>query len=405
MTDEVAALVLRNNYEQTLCLGLAVSRCGEDLDYQQRLIRGLESRELLDRAVESLPDDNQLAERRSEGRGLTRPELAVLLAYAKITLFDDILRTNLTDDAYLGRELINYFPAPMCERFAPAIAEHRLRREIIATMLANSILNRGGSTMVQRLHDETGAGVAEIVAAFALARDTYDIEALLDEIDALDNKVANRVQTALYVDIQNLIRRQTVWFLRHAGQGSGLEPVVARFRDGIGVLDRVLDSVLTEDLAAGLAERTAELAGSGVPKKLARRLAALPILRHGTDIVLVADATGRSVEQVARAFFRLGGVLGTDQLLERAETTPAPGYYDRLALNRVVEGITAAQRRLTTEALSTVNGKDPVGKWLDGHASAIDRARTAVGELAESGTLTLSKLSVASAYMHDLADA
>ena len=404
MTGEVAALVLRNNYEQTLCLGLAVSRCGEDLDYQQRLMRELESRDLLDRAVESLPDDNQLAERRSEGRGLTRPELAVLLAYAKITLFDDILRTDLTDDAYLGRELINYFPAPMRERFAPAIAEHRLRREIIATRLANSILNRGGSTMVQRLRDETGAGVAEIVAAFALARDSYDIEALLDEIDALDNRVANRVQTAIYVDVQNLIRRQAVWFLRHVGHGSGLEPVVARFRDGIGLLDRVLDSVVTEELAAGLAARAAELAGSGVPRKLARRLAALPILRRGTDIVLVADATGRSVEQVARAFFRLGGVLGTDELLQRAETTPAPGYYDRLALNRVVEGITAAQRRLTTGALSTVNGKDPVGKWLDGHASAIDRARAAVSELAESGTLTLSKLSVASAYMHDLAE-
>ena len=403
MTEEVAELVLRNNYEQTLCLGLAVSRGLEDMDYQQRLMRELESRELLDRAVEFLPDDVALAERRAAGQSLTRPELAVLLAYAKITLFDDILGTDVVEDDYLGRELMSYFPVPMRERFADAIAGHRLRREIIATMLANSILNRGGSTMVKRLGDETGAGVADIVVAFALARDCFGIESLLDEIDALDNRIPNTVQTSLYIEVQNLIRRQTVWFLRHGIDEGGLEPAVARFADGVTRVDRILDKVINQDLAAHVDERAAELTGAGVPNKLARRVATLPVLRRAADIVLVAEATGRKIEDVARAFFHLGGVLEIDRLLDNAETIAASEFYDRLALNRVVESIAAAQRRLTTDALSE-SGRNPLDQWLESHSGLIERTCTAVCELVDSGTLTLSKLSVASAYMHDLAE-
>ncbi len=375
MTDQVSELVLHNNYQQTLCLSLAASRGDQDLDYQQRLMRELESRDLLDRAVEDLPDDIVLVERRTEGGTLTRPELAVLSAYAKITLFYDILHTNVTDDPYFGRELISYFPAQTRQRFGLAITDHRLRREIIATMLANNILNRGGSTMIQRLMDETGADIAEIVTAFALTSDSYDIEGLLDEIDALDNKVANAVQTALYLEVQTLIRRQTVWFLRHGADGSGLEPAVARYRDGIGDLDKALAKVLPQTVNAGIKQRADELENAGVPGKLAKRMANLPVLRRGVDIVLVASATRKPVEDVAGVFFRLGDELGTDELLERAEATEALGYYDRLALNRVIENITAAQWRLTTEALSLSGKKKPVERWLESHAQPMDRAR------------------------------
>src|SRR5690606_29372369 len=159
MTDEVAGLVLRNNYLQTLALSLAEKRGMEDFGFAVRLIRELEARGVLDRAVETLPDDMALAEREKAGPPFTRPELAVLLAYAKIDLYDALLETGVPDDAYLGRELFRYFPQPMQESYAAEIEAHPLRREIIATMLSNSMINRGGPTLLPRIADRTGAGV------------------------------------------------------------------------------------------------------------------------------------------------------------------------------------------------------------------------------------------------------
>ena len=192
MTDEVARLVLRNNYQQTLALSVAQRRGLEDLGFQQRLMQTLEQRGELDRTVEFLPDDMALAERRKRNAGLTRPELAVLLAYAKLSLYNELLDSTVPDDPYLGRELNRYFPKEMSERYADALHAHRLRREIIATQLTNSMINRGGATLIVRIADQTGAASSSIAAAFAAVRNSYDLIELNGEIDALDNKVSGR---------------------------------------------------------------------------------------------------------------------------------------------------------------------------------------------------------------------
>ncbi len=196
MTEEVAGLVLRNNYLQPLALSLAQRRGLEDLGFQQRLMQMLEARGLLDRAVEFLPDDKELAERRRRNQGLTRPELAVLLAYAKIALYDELLDSRVPDDPYLGRELARYFPKPLLEHFPDAVAGHRLRREIIATQLANSMINRGGPTLIARITDQTGASPAAIAAAFAAARDSYVLTELNAAIDALDGTIGGALPHA-----------------------------------------------------------------------------------------------------------------------------------------------------------------------------------------------------------------
>src|SRR5262249_7664989 len=226
MTDEVARLVLRNNYQQTLALSLAQRRGLEDLGFQQRLMQILEMRGELDRAVEFLPDEIVIAERRKRNAGLTRPELAVLLAYAKLSLYGELLDSTVPDDPYLGRELNRYFPKEMSERYADALHAHRLRREIIATQLTNSMINRGGATLIVRIADQTGAASSSIAAAFAAVRNSYDLIELNGEIDALDNKVSGKVQLDLYGAVQSLLLDRLVWFLRNVDLSQGLEKII-----------------------------------------------------------------------------------------------------------------------------------------------------------------------------------
>jgi len=241
MTDDVAALVLRNNYLQTLSLSLAERRGAAETGFLVRLMQSLEGRGLLDRAVEFLPDDATLAERTRRGLPLSRPELAVLLAYAKLTLKDDLLATGVPDDPYLARELVRYFPPALRERFPDAIENHRLRREIIATGLANSAINRAGPAAAIRLMDETGAELPSLAMAFAVVRDAYDMSGLNAALDALDNRIDGTLQLKLYARIQDLLLSRVVWFVRNVDFSPGLEAVVTRFRDGIGQIGAALE--------------------------------------------------------------------------------------------------------------------------------------------------------------------
>src|ERR687893_1527162 len=175
----------------------------------------LEAQGRLDRTVEDLPDDTVLAERARRGEALTRPELAVLLAYAKLALHDELLESSVPDDPYLGKELERYFPADLRERFPDAIASHRLRREIIATQLANAIINRGGATMVARLVDQTGADAPTIAAAYAATRDSFGLTEFNAAIDALDGVVPGQFQLRLYGELQDLLMNRIVWFIRN----------------------------------------------------------------------------------------------------------------------------------------------------------------------------------------------
>ena len=231
MTDEVASLVLRNNYLQTLALSLAERRGMEDFGFLQRLMQTLEARGLLDRAVEYLPDDMALTERRRRSQPFTRPELSVLLAYAKLSLYEDLLESAVPDDPYLAREMTRYFPKAIAERFPDALEHHRLRREIIATQLGNSMINRGGPSLIVRIADQTGAAPAAIACAFAAVRDSYAMTALNAAIDDLDNRIPGKVQLDLYASVQDLLLDRIIWFLRNVDLSKGLADVVSHYRE------------------------------------------------------------------------------------------------------------------------------------------------------------------------------
>jgi glutamate dehydrogenase len=402
MTEDVATLVLRNNYLQPLAISLAERRGLEDLGFAQRLMQSLEAAGELDRAVEFLPDDMELAERRRRSQALTRPELSVLLAYAKLSLNHELLESRVPDDPYLGRELGRYFPKAVADRFPDALEHHRLRREIIVTQLANSMINRGGPSLLVRIADQTGASPASIASAFAAVRDSYGMTALNTDIDALDNRVSGALQLDLYRAVQDLLLDRLVWFLRNVDLTQGLAGIVAHYRDGIAAVETVLDEVLPEGAAAGRRTRQAELSKAGVPEALARRIATLPVLAAAPDIVMVADRTGQAVAAVAATYFATEAFFRLDHITGVARGIVISDYFDRLALDRALDSIGAAERRLTAAmAGNGAVGAKAVEAWVVPRKAEVERIRMQVNEIANSG-LTLSKLSVAASLLGDL---
>jgi len=403
MTDEVTRLVLRNNYQQTLALSLAQRRGLEDLGFQQRLMQTLEMRGQLDRAVEYLPDEIAIAERRKRNLALTRPELAVMLAYAKLTLYSELLDSTVPDDPYLGRELERYFPKEMSERYDDALHAHRLRREIIATQLTNSMINRGGATLIVRIADQTGAAPAAIAAAFAAVRNSYDLIELNSEINGLDNKIAGKVQLDLYAAVQDLLLDRLVWFLRNVDLKQGLETIVAHYRDGIAQVAAALDRALSKQAAAARDARVAELAKAGVPVELARRIASLAVLKAAPDIVQVADRAKRPVGEVTATYFATEAFFQLDRVAGAVSNIVVSDYFDRLALDRALDSIGDAERRLTAAMVGNgAAGASAMEEWVKPRQAEVERIRSAIHEIAGSG-LTLSKLSVAASLLGDLA--
>ncbi len=402
MTDEVAALVLRNNYLQPLALSLSQRRGMEDFGFLQRVIQTLEGRGLLDRAVEFLADDMALAERRRRLVPFTRPELAVLLAYAKLTLYEDLLESAVPDDPYLARELGRYFPKEIAAQFPEALEHHRLRREIIATQLGNSMINRGGPSLIVRIADQTGAAPASIASAFAAVRDSYDMTALNTAIDALDNRVDGKVQLDLYAAVQDLLLDRIIWFLRNVDLTKGLADLVAHYRDGIASVAAALDRALSEEALSARALRQQELTDAGVPTELAATIANLGPLTAAPDIVLVADRTDKAIGEVAATYFATGAFFRLDHIAAAARTIPVTDYFDRLALDRARDSIGDAERRLTAAMVGNgAAGAGAVEAWVAPRKGEVDRIRGAIHEIAGSG-LTLSKLSVAASLLGDL---
>ncbi|MEJ8476303.1 NAD-glutamate dehydrogenase [Roseibium algae] len=397
MTDEVAELVLRNNYLQTLAISITERRGSEDLGYQIRMMRQLESAELLDRDVEFLPDDAALADMVKANATLTRAELGVLLAYAKLTLYDELLDSSVPDDSYLSRELFRYFPNQMGDTYVDEIMGHRLRREIIATMLANSMINRGGATFLTRLVDQTGASASEIAQSFVAVRNSFDMTNLNTEIDALDTNVSGKIQLELYSAVQDLLLEQVVWFKRNVAFGNGISEVVERFGTGIKTLRPQMKDLLSEAQAAEL-ERVAErYTENGVPAALAGRMAWLPVEAAVPDIVLVAEETGAKLDDAAKAFFEVAAHFRIGAMDGMARELSISDYYDGLALDRARSILAAAHRGLSVQAISSGSFQ----AWLSTHEADVARTSQTVNEILE-GDLTVSKFSVAASLLAEV---
>jgi glutamate dehydrogenase len=404
MTDEVADLCLRNNYLQTLAISMAEQRGLAEFPDHVSLMQTLEQRGQLNRAVEYLPNDAQLKERAAGGRGLTRPELATLLAYAKLTVFADLMRSRAIEDVYLGRELFRYFPNKLVEAFRETISGHRLRREVIATVLANAMINRGGAAFVHEITAATSADAGQVAAAFAAARDVYALTDFNNAVDALDAHVPGKTQNLLYTEIEALLTRETLWFLRNESFDDGLQPLVERYRRGVEQIRAALPGLVTPFLQQSIENRAEAFERGGASREIARAVAELSPLSLASDIVLVAGKTDADVIEAAEAFFGVMEQFGLGRIIEEGNAIVLSDKFDRMALDRALANLMRALRDLTTDVLMAGDA-DIAGRltaWHEARPEAIDRAVEAVGALTE-GEITVSRLSVAAGLLADLA--
>ncbi|HSG63455.1 MAG TPA: NAD-glutamate dehydrogenase domain-containing protein, partial [Gammaproteobacteria bacterium] len=319
MTEEVGQLVLRNNYLQTQAISMMSAFTVSRLGTKAHFISWLEGRGILDRQLEALPNQEELDERRSREMGLTRPEIAVLLSYAKITLYPELLESDVPEDPYLARELVNYFPTALREKYHGYMNQHRVWREIIATQVTNSVINRMGATFILRMQEDTSASPAEVARAFTIAREVFDAPSLWAEIEGLDNRVPSEVQTDLLLRVWELLRHATRWFLNRPGHRLDIAESVDTYRPGVQQLMQHLEKVVVETWRGAMDEIAETLAARGVPKKLSRRIAVIDALYPSLDIVDIGNSEGRPVERVGRVYAVLGERFGLKWLRSQIE--------------------------------------------------------------------------------------
>ncbi|MEU3951804.1 NAD-glutamate dehydrogenase [Streptomyces achromogenes] len=406
MTDEVGALVLRNNYAQNTALANALSQAKDMLHAQQRFIRHLVREGHLDRALEFLPTDRQIRERLAQSQGLTGPETAVVLAYTKITVAEELLHTSLPDDPYLRGLLHAYFPTALRERFADAIDHHPLRREITTTVLVNDTVNTGGTTYLHRLREETGASLEEIVRAQTAARVIFCAAPVWDAVEALDNKVDAAVQTRIRLHSRRLVERGTRWLLNNRPQPVQLAETVEFFAERVERVWQELPKLLRGADLEWYQHVYDELSEAGVPDELATRVAGFSSAFPALDIVSVADRMGKEPLDVAEVYYDLADRLDITQLMDRIIELPRTDRWQSMARASIREDLYAAHAALTADILAVGNGTSTPEQrfeaWEEKNAALLSRARTTLDEIRGSDSFDLANLSVAMRTMRTL---
>ncbi|MER8608674.1 NAD-glutamate dehydrogenase, partial [Mesorhizobium sp. M1233] len=358
---------------------------------------------LLDRAVETLPSPAALAEREARGEPLTRAALGVLLAYAKIVLFSDIVASDVPDDPHFDRDLMGYFPDRMAKKYAAEIHGHRLRREIIARVVANDLVNRGGPSFVNRLQEATGRSAADVVRTFAVVRDGFALPALYRQIDALDNQIDGQIQLDLYQAVSRLIYVTSGWSLKNDAGTAPLGQRIAELQDARKALEPKLVSLLPAFSRERIEERRHSLSKGGAPESLAEQLALTDVAELIPDIALTARTANAGIVAAAKAFFAVSDVFRIPRVEDAARSITPSDYYDQLALSRATDTIGGARRGIAVAALTShAEAADPVTAWLEAGGERVGRIRERLQALTEGGDITVSRLSVASGLMSDL---
>ncbi|MFB9239251.1 NAD-glutamate dehydrogenase [Plantactinospora siamensis] len=386
MTDEVAELVLRDNYDQARALGMAQAQAASLLPVHRRMIGDLERSGQLNRALEALPPDDELAVRTDSG--LTPPEFAVLLSYVKISLEREILGDGIADEEWTAGVLANYFPTPLRERYAGLMAGHRLRREIVTTALVNETINRGGISFIYRVCEETAATPADVIRAYVVVRDVFGLDRIWDEIEALDNRISTDIQTAVYLDTRRLLDRAVRWLVTNRRSPLDVPGETARLRDGVARLLPQLDHLFFGSEREALTGYVERLAGLGLPHELAEQVTRLMYSFGLLDVVETAATTGRDVEEVASVYFVLSDRFRVDSLLSKISLLPREDRWQTLARMALRYDLYAALAALTAEVLgstpTTVSAEERVHAWEQSNRVSIGRARKAMGDFDES---------------------
>jgi glutamate dehydrogenase len=401
MTDEVGALVLKDNYYQTQSLSVSGVRSEKLLDAQARFMRHLEKAGRLNRAVEYLPTDDDINQRREDKHGLTAPERAVLLAYSKMALYDELLLTNLIDDPYVAQALLTYFPKALQTRFKEVMPAHPLKREIIATEIANTTINRTGSVFIHRLVEETGASATEIVRCYILTRDVFGVNTLWDAIDKLDNIAPAQIQNEMLIEIGRLVLRATLWFVRRRGEQMPIADVIRFFADGVANIEATLPDLLSADDRQSQQQSEARLIAHHVPDTLARSIARCDAMYAALDIVEISKMKSRPTSLTAAIYFALAGKLSLRWVGAQVSALPTDTHWQSMARAAMRDDLANLQRQLTESVLAlspqannVTDANAAITTWESHHDKAVARMREVMKDLAAARERDLAMLSV-----------
>jgi glutamate dehydrogenase len=406
MSGEVCSLVLRNNYLQSQAISTLELHARARLPEFQHLIRSLEHSGELNRALEFLPSDDELAERRKAGAGLTRPELAILLAYSKIWLNNHLLDSDVPEDPYLSSELERYFPAPVRRRFARAISRHRLRREIIATTTTNSLINRMGPTFVPRAQEDTGAEPAQIARAYTAAREIFEIRTVWAQIEELDNRVPAKVQYAAAFETSRLLRHATYWLLARR-RALKVDTAVAEFRAGVHELESRVGQVLCGSWREQFEHVRAQHLKAGLPPELAARVASLEANNASLDIAELAASQRIAVAEAARIYFEAGTRTGLDWLRQQIDRLPVEGPWQATARTGLRDAALRLHRRLAERVLSRTRGgsvQERVGAWQEAAGKDLAHWQRTLADMRAAGAADFATLTVGVESLRKLAE-
>jgi glutamate dehydrogenase len=408
MTDDVADQVLHGSYVQTQAISLALAQAAPMIDVHRRLIRRLEQVAGLDRELEFLPSEDVFSERKAAQRGLVAPELAVVMAYCKVYLFARLLDSDLPEDEHLVADLERYFPPQLRKGYENLMRGHTLRREIIATVVANELVDRAGTTFAFRLAEETGAPPDALARGYAVAREVFALRSFWEEVQALDNRVQAKIQLDMLIEARRLAERSTRWLVGAVTDPIKIAASADRYRAGVELLKRALPDVLGEAARDAFERRLAELGEAGVPTALARRAAAMPSMHFAFDVVAIASDTGRTLEDAMNAYFRLADRLELSWLRERILELPRATRWQALARSALREDLQWLHRQLTTQVLAPHMAPEPgergIEQWVARNEVPVDRWLATLAEIRASRSYDTTTLPVALRELRRLID-
>ncbi|MBX2836915.1 MAG: NAD-glutamate dehydrogenase [Gammaproteobacteria bacterium] len=406
MTAEVASLVLRDNYLQTQCISQVLSEAAINLDEQAQFMTHLENTERLDREIEHLPSTEDIADRMANGDGLTAPEIAVLVSYSKLVLYDELLESSLSEDPALADLLIEYFPMPLQQQYRQEILSHRLQREIICSVITNEFINRLGPTFGYRMYRELGTSAADVVSAFIAVRSIFNMPTLWAAIEALDNAVASDIQIQMNILVRGLVERATHGLLRIRSGYKTIDQVIAQYKEGIAELIQAMPDCLSSSSKKTLNQRVTFFTDAKVPAATALQVAQVVPMSSSLDIVEVSSSLNETVAHTATVYFELGRALDLQWLREEIAGLAVTSHWHVLAKAELRSDLHYQQRYLAAEIISSTNQMpsafERVKLWSENNAGPLEKFTALMLDIKASSDVDFAMLSLAVNEVHKL---
>jgi len=409
MTDTVAEMVLSNNYRQTQAISIAEQQVNERTGEYRRFINAMESSGRLDRALEFLPDEDTLLERQTQGKSFTRPELSVLISYAKVMLKEELADSDVPQDEYMMASVERAFPTELHERFRPQMYGHILKNEIVATQVANDMVNNMGINFCLRLMESTGSTAGQVAKAYVTAAEIYELEDYWCKVEALDFKVSASVQIDLMINMVRRVRRAARWFLRNRRNHLAPADEITSFGGPIKSLVKSLPKLLRGDPKEEWETDYQALSDAGVPKDVAQMSTIPATLYASMGMVEAAQESGQSIERVAEFHLALGEQLSLHWFATQIADVKVENYWQAMAREAFMDDLESQMRTLTVSlsrmAEEGQSVDEVVALWLNHQDVLVDRWRSMINELQGAPGTDFAMFSVALRELLDLAQA